>query len=61
MDGKITPNAFLIGRTIVLKHIEILLLTGYLEGGNLLSETNNKFKHDMDYVTRGVRYPSFAV
>ena len=38
--GKTTPNAQLTGRLLVLHHVEILTLAGYLIGGEAFSELN---------------------
>ena len=55
--GKVTANAQLTGRMLILHKIEILTLAGYFVGGSVAQECNQKFLSDVDFITRGGRCP----
>ena len=56
-EGRLTGNAQLTGRMLVLKWIEILTLAGYLECGLGFAGPNYEFLTDLDYATRGGKVP----
>ena len=52
-EGKLTANAQLTGRMLVLSNVEILSLAGYLESGLGFGGSNAIFLTDLDFITRG--------
>ena len=56
-EGKLTDNAQLTGRLIVLSHIEILTMAGYMISGLGFAGTNHDFLIDVDFMTRGGKAP----
>ena len=58
-EGRLTGNAQLTGRMLVMKWIELLVLSGYLECGICFAGANYEFLTDLDYVTRGGKVAFF--
>ena len=56
-EGKLTANAQLTGRMLVLSKVEILALAGYLERGLGFGGSNAIFLTDLDFITRGGKVP----
>ena len=54
-EGTTKPNAQLAGHLLILHHLEILMLGGYLLGGEGFDDANQTILLDMDYITRGGR------
>ena len=53
VEGKTTHNVQLTGRLLVLKHVELLVLTSYLERETGFSKANQQVSRDIDVHTRG--------
>ena len=56
-EGRITKNAQLTGRVLVLKWIEIQILSAYLEVGLGFTAANYELITDLEFSTRGGANP----
>ena len=56
-EGKITSNAQLTGRMMVLSWLELLVLAGYLESGLGFTGSNYEFVVELEFLTRGGKVP----
>ena len=57
VEGRITTNPQLTGRSFSLQHIELLAFGGYLEGVVGFSHANHRVLRDIDFITRGGKIP----
>ena len=56
-EGKITSNAQVTGRMMVLSWLELLVLAGYLESGLGFTGSNYEFVVELEFLTRGGKVP----
>ena len=57
VEGRTTHNPQLIGRLLVLSHVELLTLAAYLESESGFSKANQQVLRDIDFLSRGGRIP----